>query len=142
MYAILDGWFTFLIAFASICLTLSLVTENIFPIDSRVFSFWSLKPFLAVKTFSSLGVNEEKTLLRLSSILNFFIGCVFLEWIWELRFIKNELNFFSYSKKKIYNLLLNWKRWLDYDFFRLLWTQFETFVYFYQILITLKLKQR
>ena len=54
------GCFSFLRALASICLILSLVTENCKPTSSRVWSVFIPTPNLILKTLSSLGVNVDK----------------------------------------------------------------------------------
>ena len=59
---LLDGWRNFLKAFASICLILSLVTPNSVPTSSRVLALPSSRPKRSLKTFSSLGVKDVKTL--------------------------------------------------------------------------------
>ena len=55
------GCLSFLRAFASICLILSLVTSKIWPISSRVFILPSSIPYLNLRTSLSLGLRVAKT---------------------------------------------------------------------------------
>lgn len=70
----LFGCFSFLKALASICLILSLVTENCLPTSSRVLSLSMPMPNLILRTLSSLEVRPDNNVLVISFRLLYIVA--------------------------------------------------------------------